>query len=535
MKRSIKIILMVSFVSIIVIGLFPLQIRGASKTIRWYNFSSYPNDPNSWSTNYIKWMDQYSLTQQTTGKFPGNSLAVSFQPRRYAQGVSEYNLEFGLDIHVETNMGDDDKWPQPTMDDSCGFYYYPAPMAVQEVKITTTLLPLEDIYWWIFKVGKQSQQPKGNEIKFKGACQNTFLGTFSSKNEEMYNLVLNGDFSNGDQIWTKYGTSHGSIEYNSNYGYMWHGLKIVNNDGEKIGVKNLNCHDVYGAKKLYINYWGKRISSDTGTTVGVDLYVKFTDGTYMWLMPNELRMTHRDGYWHHYEYSFESSKTISYIRVYALNYEKGTAYFDQIYVTDGAWTLHKRGNWVTGNYDNTYNAWVQEMEAIESYNTALGVVGKAIKVAGLLSKLTGIGSSLSTGLSVGGFLLNALEQPVPSFSAKGKTDGKYSVSKSFDHTYGHTAKNGQFGFVLACDDSAFLLYDLDRNDLDSKTTRTVEIKIEVWWSYIGDSDWLNVCQGLDVADYASITFKIKCSKYQWSPPSSGGGGGGGGGGPIYFK
>jgi hypothetical protein len=70
-------------------------------------------------------------------------------------------------------MGDDDKWPQPTMDDSCGFYYYPAPMAVQEVKITTTLLPLEDIYWWIFKVGKQSQQPKDNEIKFKGACQNT--------------------------------------------------------------------------------------------------------------------------------------------------------------------------------------------------------------------------------------------------------------------------------------------------------------------------------------------------------------------------
>ena len=462
--------------------------------IRWYNFPSYPLNPDDWSSNYINWMEDWRITKTAQGIYPGNNLVVCMQPMSYMQNVYTYNLEYALNMHVTTFIGDDDGWPQPTMDDYYGDYFYPAPMAVREVKVTNRFL---------------GGQPPENSLSYIDASSNTLLGVYTSTNLEMENWVWNGDFSAGPLgiCWEKYGTSHGSIGFHYNYGRYGYGMRIINNDNGAIGVYNTNMDisEIYGSDNLYIKYWGKRSSSSSATDVGVKILVTYTDGTDDVVMPEELRMTYTDNWWHFYEYSFEAPKTIASIQTYAINHVQGTVYFDQIYITNEGWDLDKRGNWEEGNYEDTQDTWWNEMRRIHAFNDGLGVVGTAIEVAGFISNfIPYYGTAIGIFCGIAGFFVDAFKITSNPFG-------------TWNHKNGHTANNGEWGWVLACDDTAAMHYDLKRSDLDLVRTRTLEIQIQVWWSYVGLSDYLNMNPGDDVSDYATVTFEVDCSNIQWSP------------------
>lgn len=467
--------------------------------IQWCNAfegqQGFPSDPDEWSQDYIDWMEEWRITEIIQGDYPGNNLVAVFQPMSYTQNAYEYILNYALDMHVITSPGDDDGWPQPTMDEHYDTYFYPAPIAVKEVKVTNTLL---------------GGQPSQNQIYYIDAFQNTFLGTFSSINQEMQNWVWNGDFESGPLgvCWVKYGTSHGSISYSYDYNYRYgYIMKIVNNDNGEIGASNDNCDisEIYGSENLYIKYWGKRVSSYSGTEVGVKILVSYTDGTNEVLMPEELKMTYTDGWWHFYEYSFEAPKPIASIEPHAINYVKGTAYFDSIYITNEGWDLDQKGNWEEGNYENTYNAWEAEMERINACNDVLGAIGTTLEVAGFISNfIPYYGTAIGIFCDVAGFFVEGLKKPSNTFG-------------TWDHKNGHTASNGEWGWVLACDDVAQMGYRLKRTDLDVKRTRTFQIKIQVWWTYVGLSDYLNMQPGIDCADYVTYTFEVDCSNIAWVP------------------
>ena len=476
------------------------------------------SDRDTWDTEYTSWLEATRQTASAVGTIPGNAFSVVVQPSIYTHfpGQDYYNLEYVMDVHVESNPGDViDGWPQPTVDYEEEDFYC-KPFVVKKVTTTTTLLDVVPIYhpwfwWWL--LGYKSTQPPQNRLWVYEATQNTFLGNYYSDPEsDMYNEVWNGGFWNSD-YWEPYGTEKGSISYSSSYGYEGGGVRIQNNVGGSMGIYNHEYgidYKIYfpdGRRNALINYWGKRVSSDSGTNVGVKLFVEYKDGTNEWSFPDELRLLDSSGVWSHHQYSLETTKDIDSVLVYAVNDEVGSAYFDTIFVPYGMWHFDQKGDWPLANYDeNSYNTWINDMNGVILNNEVLDFFGTVIDVAGLL-----IPGKIGTLLEFGGFFLNSLRKDF-NLDAQGSVVNDYSFNAVYDYTNGVSIDNF-LSTVIACDNTMAFKYDLYASDLINLQYRSIAIKVKVEW--LSPSTIFEGVTGGYVYDTAETTLIVNCLSAGW--------------------
>lgn len=475
------------------------------------------SDRDTWDSEYVNWLEDSRQTATATGRIPSNIFSAVFQPTCYTHtlGADYYDLEYALNVHVETDPGDAiDGWPQPSveLDDE---EYYCKPFVVSKVTVTTTLLDLVPIYWLWWPVGYKSNQPPQNRLWVYEATQNTFLGNYHSDPEsDMYNEVWNGGFWNSD-YWEPYGTEKGSISYSNSYGYDGGGVRIQNNVGGSMGIYNNEYgidYKIYfpdGRRNVNINYWGKRSSGDPGTNVGVKLLVEYKDGTNEWCFPDELRLLDRTGVWTHHQYSLETTKDIDSVLVYAVNDEMGTAFFDTIFVPYGEWHFDPKGDWPLADYgDDNYDTWIDNMNSAIYHNNVLDSFNLAIGLAGLL-----VPGTLGSILGLGGYLLNAFgKAEIINLDAQGSVDNQHCFDAVYDYNFGVAVDNG-LSTVIACDNTMAFKYDLYASDLINLMYRSIAIKVKVEWA--SPSTIFEGSTGGYVYDTAETTFIVNCLSAGW--------------------
>ena len=466
-------------------------------------------DRDTWDADYTSWIENSTRTSFATGIYPGNYFSVSFVPAFWRPMGDYYYLQYGVNVHVETNMGDvEDEVPQPTM--GLDPLYYERPFVIDDVRISAEFV--------------QIQSDKTNMEFYDTTC-NTFLGDYyyTCPQRELTNYVCDGYFSNED-CWESYGMSSGIISISDSYvrpDGLGGGVKIVNNDGGSMGVKNK--YDISlgsGRRDVTIQYWGKRSSSESGNEAGVKLLIEYYDGTTEWVFPDNLQLYDCSNTWRKYQYTFEASQDIKSILPYAFNDEEGTVYISELFIPYGYWQFETKGDWISGNYnENSYQAWLDQMEAIEAHNNCIDHIATAIEVCGLISDIIAIFAPEfvlipSTLVTAAGFLLNALKKEVPSTIIRGNEDKSIDFTE-FNFGTDPIYIDGVPTTTVACDCSLSGKADFYRNDVDNAGHRSIAITVEVDWS--SPSETLQGRTDGIVFDTASTTLIIDLSKFQYVP------------------
>jgi hypothetical protein len=177
-------------------------------------------------------------------------------------------------------------------------------------------------------------------------------------------------------------------------------------------------------------YEGCRLDSiDSGTAVGLDLYIRLTDGTNIWYMPSELRMGQFDNDWSgHYivldSETFGAGKRIQSIQPYLLNYEKGTAVMDNVYVGPFYQDLSPDPNNDDSLVTEVLSEWKAEQAAADEFNEQLDAVSGGLdvidKANSYLPQLLGLVSSgatsipyVGTAIGITNFLIDRIQDALP--------------------------------------------------------------------------------------------------------------------------
>ncbi|NHJ49225.1 MAG: hypothetical protein FK733_15660 [Asgard group archaeon] len=485
-------------------------------------FNEYVSDnKDSWTSDYINWMNTYRFSQSVSGKYRGNAVNVVLQPRGYMNYLGQYELVYDLCVRAESGTGDTYEDFQPFLGDFDEVYTIPAPMRVNEVEITTTLLPND---------GEKALLHESTELKIDGALQQSFIGNYLQEilgSSTLQNLIddpSDGKFYNPTDSanwWTCMGEEFGEIRFDGP-GHENYGLLITNeNDNPMCVMSPTITKTIDGSNCLWysltVNFWGKRSSNSPYSDVGVKVIVTYTDGTIESFFPDELQIKERDSVWRPYQYTINTEKRIASLIVKVLNNEQGAAWFDQIYATEGKWKLNKYGDWDQGVEVDTYEIWTQNMLDTMTFNAKLDFYEEIIGHTDILAKIPGLGWwSKATGVAK--FLLNFLEKDVPENEIQGQHPDKFSLSWLFDHTDLDWIFDGtqvEDGYTLATNDIMRVRYDIDSSDFDNYPEIGLQIDIKVWWGSCGEAEDLGWATPYDTVDYAEISFYVPICGLIW--------------------
>lgn len=476
----------------------------------------FPDYMSDWSQPYIAWMDQWKIIVEADGYFEGNKVFVTFQPRSYVPGSEEVSLIFDLAVHIETNAGGPNDFPQPTLDDNLGVYDFFKPMVIKESKIIFTLLQ---------ESGGFSDQHINNILTLREQVQNSLLGRYSCPDSlYLLNKILNGKFEGGLNNWHPYNTENGGIGTTADSPVSLRDdvLQVYSECGGELGViQEIDFPSGGYTPDLFVNYYGKKNTVGVGNDQGIKITVQYIDNSFETFTPDQLKISADNHYWHPYQHSFSFNKLVKWVQVKAYNSEGwGSAYFDNIHVTPNEWHNELKGNVQYNSQQNIYENWYSEMSTALSYNEKLDNFGQAISVIDNINPNPYIGGLLS----IGNFFLNAMKLDIDplEYQAIGSTQDQASVSQIFNHMNGHIGSNGEFGFALACDDLINVKYELYTSDplwqgqyIRDQAIK-LQIEVEVSWGYIGD---IGTYEDLDcdtLADTTTLTFEVPISLWKWN-------------------